>query len=139
MIILDTNVLSEMVRAKPAPPVHEWLSAQPPLKVFTASITQAEMLFGVAALPSSKRRTALAKVVEEIFAIDFLGRVLHFDGAAARAYAEIAAARRRAGRPIGLLDAQIAGIARSTGHRLATRNTADFEDCGVQLFNPWKL
>jgi len=105
--------------------------------VFITSITVAEILYGVEILPAGKRRERLNAETEAMFAQDFGGQILFFDEQAARAFAQIASARRKLGRPIAELDAQIAAIASVHGAALATRNTADFEDCGVQLVNPW--
>jgi predicted nucleic acid-binding protein len=138
MIILDTNVLSELLRQKPAPGLEGWVAAQPVASLFTTTITQAEMLFGVALLPRGRRRTGLAEAVAALFDVEFAGRLLFFDSSAARAFALVAAERRLAGRPIAQLDAQIAAIARSRGATLATRNTPDFQDCGISLVNPWQ-
>ncbi len=138
MIILDTNVVSELMRPTPSEPVVRWIGAQPADRLFTTTITQAEILFGVALLPQGRRRDALANMAVQMFAEDFSGRVLSFDEAAALAFAPIAAGRRRQGRPIGALDAQIASIAVSRGAELATRNIADFLDCGLAPINPWE-
>lgn len=137
MIILDTNVLSETMRSEPSPVVLRWLAAQPVMQLFTTTITEAEILFGLAILGEGRRRTALEQAARAMFAEDFAGRVLAFDSAAASDFAAIAAERRRAGCPISQADAQIAAIARSRGGRVATRNTADFEGCGIALINPW--
>jgi len=137
VIVLDTDVLSEMLRQRPAPAVVRWVAAHPASSLFTTTITQAEMLFGVALLPPSKRRTALAAAVAGMFDIDFSGRVLPFDGPAAHAFALMASKRRQAGRTIAQLDAQIAGIVHSRGATLATRNTPDFGGCGIQVVDPW--
>lgn len=98
----------------------------------------AEILFGVELLPRGKRHDKMLAQAQATFAEDFAGRILPFDEDAARAFAEIAASRRAQGRPITDLDAQIAAIARSRDATLATRNTADFEHCGVRLVNPWQ-
>lgn len=137
MIVLDTNVVSELMRASPTPAVQRWVAAQPATSLFTTAITQAEILHGVLLLPKGRRRAAIEAAAMSMFSEDFAARVLPFGGDAALAYAEIAAARRRMGRPISNLDAQIAAIARSTGAAVATRNTADFEDCEVELIDPW--
>ena len=137
MIVLDTNVLSELMREDAAPRVLEWAGSQPTASLFTNCITEAEIFLGLAMLPAGKRRRALEGAATGLFS-DFDGRVLSFDSEAARVYAEIAAARRRRGRPISTADAQIAAIARSRGGRLATRNTEDFEGCGVEVIDPWQ-
>jgi toxin FitB len=138
MIVLDTNVLSEAWRPTPSPAVLAWMRSQPAAALFTTTITEAELFYGIALLPDSKRRRSLEAVVALIFAEDLVGRVLPFDSAAAREYADIAATRRRAGRPISEADAQIAAIARSRGAALATRNLEDFAGCGLAVVSPWK-
>jgi hypothetical protein len=138
LIVLDTNVLSEMMRPASDPVVTEWLSARPATSLFTTTITQAEILYGLQLLTAANRRSRLATAAQEMFAIDFAGRVLSFDQAAAQAYAEIAVARRRAGRPIAQFDAQIAAIARSRDAAVATRNVPDFEVCGIGVIHPWQ-
>lgn len=137
MIVLDTNVLSEVLRVKPEPRVLEWLSDQPRASVFTTTITRGEILYGIRVLPAGKRRDGLWDAATKMFEIDFDGQVLTFDSAAADEFAEISAARRAAGRPIAQFDAQIAGITRSRGAQLATRNVSDFEKCGFDVMNPW--
>jgi len=138
MIVLDTNVISEPARPRPARQVLDWLAAQPAMQLFTTTICEAEILLGLAILPLGKRRSSLEDAVRRMFAEDFSGRVLAFDRAAAEAYAAIGAARRRLGRPIATLDAQIAAIAQAHGAALATRNVADFADCGIDVVDPWK-
>ena len=137
MIILDTNVLSEILRPVPEPRVMEWLSEQPRASVFTTTITRGEILYGIRVLPAGKRRDGLWNAAMQIFDVDLDGQVLGFDSAAADDYAEISAARRAAGRSIAQFDAQIAGIALSRGAQLATRNVRDFEACGFEVINPW--
>lgn len=138
MIVFDTNVLSESLRPKPVPQVVEWLRSQPRAALFTTTITEAEILFGVALLPDGKRRKELHSAVTDIFAHELAGHILPFDSAAAREFAQLAAKRRHSGKPIAHADAQIAAIVRSRGAILATRNTADFEDCEIELINPWE-
>ncbi|HKY38694.1 MAG TPA: type II toxin-antitoxin system VapC family toxin [Polyangiaceae bacterium] len=138
MIVVDTNVLSELMRPKPAPSVVEWVGEQAATSLYTTTITQAEVLYGILLLPAGKRRTELLGAAEAMFREDFGARVLPFGTEAAALYARIAADRRRAGRPISHFDAQISAIARACGARVATRNVADFENCGVQLLNPWE-
>ena len=137
MIVLDTNVLSEVLRVKPEPRVLEWLSDQPRASVFTTTITRGEILYGIRVLPAGKRRDGLWDAATKMFEVDFDGQVLTFDSVAADEFAEISAARRAAGRPIAQFDAQIAGITRSRGAQLATRNVSDFEKCGFDVINPW--
>lgn len=137
MIILDTNVLSELMRAKPVSSVVEWLDDQPARNVYLTSITRAEILFGIELLPKGKRREAIARVAEAMFEQDFDGRILPFGSHAAAAYASIAAERQRAGRPVATFDAQIAAIARVSGAVLATRNVRDFDGYGVDVMNPF--
>lgn len=136
--LLDTNVLSELLRAEPAPAVLSWFSAQPPDSLFVSAVTQAEMLLGARLLPSGRRRMALETALGGLFGEDFAGRVLPFDVAAAPVFADVVGTRRAAGRPISQFDAQIAAIARCDRLALATRNTADFDGCGVQLVDPWR-
>lgn len=137
MIVLDTNIVSELLGPRPDPGVVEWVEALPLTSVFTTAVTQSEILYGIAILPPGQRRTSLEEAVRGIFDEDMAGRVLPFDGTAAEHYAAIAAARRAAGQPISQLDAQIAAISRSRGGRLATRNLRDFVDCGLELVDPW--
>lgn len=137
MIVLDTNVLSELLRSEPERRVIEWIETQPDTSLFTTTVTQGEILLGIAVLPSGRRRSALSSAARAIFEEDLATRVLPFDGDAAVAFAEIGAARRATGRPISQLDAMIAAIAQSRDAVLATRNTRDFEHCGVDLIDPW--
>ena len=137
MIVLDTNVLSEAVRPAPARRVLDWLAAQPPSSLFTTTVTEAEFLYGLALLPAGKRRTSLEEAARRMFEQDFAQRVLPFDRAAASAFATIAATRRKKGQPISEFDAQIAAIARTHGAAVATRNVGDFQDCGIEIVDPW--
>jgi len=139
MIVLDTNVVSELLRPAPSSQVEAWLSAQDGAQVYFTAVGEAELRHGVAVLPAGRRRTALTKAIEGILDEDFRGRILTFDSAAAKAYAAIAAERRAAGRPISQFDCQIAAIARANAAAVATRNTTDFEACGIQLIDPWTL
>jgi len=138
MIILDTNVLSESVRPHPNTDVLRWLASKPASSIFTTAITQAEILFGLETMPQGKRRSELVTATLAILEIEFAGRILPFDSDAAHAFAQISASRRSKGRPMSEFDAQIAAIARSLGATLATRNTADFAHCGIELINPWE-
>ena len=126
------------MKASPSPRVTEWWSQQQSAELFTTTVTMAEILYGIEILPKGKRRDSLLLEAEAVFMQDLAGRILPFDEEAARAFAEIAAQRRAEGRPVTELDAHIAAIARSRRAILATRNTADFEGCGLRLANPWQ-
>ena len=138
MIILDTNVISELMRGTPAPAVVRWVNAKPAVNLYLTSITQAEILHGIQLLARGKRRDAIDAAATAMFEQDFAGRILPFGSDAAIAYAEIAATRRRAGRPISGFDAQIAAIARVHDADLVTRNVDDFAHCGIDVIDPWR-
>ncbi|MGO9264460.1 MAG: type II toxin-antitoxin system VapC family toxin [Candidatus Binataceae bacterium] len=138
MIVLDTNVLSETLRPVPADSVRRWMRAQPSTNLFTTTICEAEIFYGLALLPGGHRRTELERAVTAIFEEDFAERILPFDSAAARVFAGIAAHRRGLGRPMSAFDAQIAAIAHSCGAAIATRNVEDFADCGIRVISPWE-
>ena len=139
MLILDTNVISETMLPTPSPRVLSWwLEQSKSRELHITTVTVAEILFGIEILPRGKRHAKLLAEAEAMFREDFAGRILPFDEDAARAFAQGAAGRRGKGRPMAEFDAQIAAIARSRSAALATRNTADFEDCGVRLVNPWQ-
>ncbi|MXZ63393.1 MAG: type II toxin-antitoxin system VapC family toxin [Chloroflexi bacterium] len=137
MIVLDTNVASELTRPGPDLAVLEWLSAQEPSDVFLSAVSEAELRYGLAIMPEGRRRNELTAAVEECIEDEFAGRLLPFDSFAAEAYATIAAARRAAGRPIAPFDCQIAAIARSRGASVATRDSGGFEGTGVDIIDPW--
>ena len=137
MIIIDTNILSELLKREPDQNVKSWMSLQPMLSVFTTTVTQAEILYGVAFLPDGKRKNKLKTAVQTLFSERFKSRILPFDIEAAVEYAEIASSRRASGIPISQFDAQIAAITRTRGARLVTRNSDDFRDCGIEVINPW--
>src|SRR5271165_1645813 len=139
MFVLDTNVLSEALRALPEPAVLDWLAHQPRASLFTTTVTRGEILYGFRLLSDGRRRRGLWDAAIKIFSDDFAGQVLSFDNDAADMYAEIAASRRIAGKPISQFDAMIVAMARSRGASLATRNVMDFEDCGVDVINPWTV
>jgi predicted nucleic acid-binding protein len=139
VIVLDTNVISELTRRAPEPRVISWLDSLPVAEIATTAITAAELLYGVARLPSGHRKTELTAAVHGLLTDDFQDRVLSFDDRAAPQYADIVVGRERLGRPIGTADAQIAAICRTLDASLATRNTSDFEETGIELINPWKL
>ena len=138
MIILDTNVVSELLRPAPEKRVVDWLGSLDGSGVYLTTITEAELRLGVAILPAGKRRDGLAEMIDQIIREDFADRILPFDSPAAIAFAAIAASRRASGRPIANADCQIAAIAQAAGAKVATRNTPDFADCGIKLINPWK-
>jgi len=136
MILLDTNVVSELMRKEPSPDVVAWVRAQRPRDLATTAVTVAEIRFGLARLPRGKRRSRLQGLADDVFS-RFAYQVLPFDVAAARPYASLVADRERRGRPINGFDAQIAAIALSRNATLATRNTKDFEGVGVSLIDPF--
>lgn len=138
MILLDTNVLSEVMRKDPSVIVLRWLDTQPVEQIWVSAISRAEIFLGVRLLPEGKRRDALHAAALGMFAEDFHNVCLAFDAMAADTYAEIVAERRSQGRPISVEDAQIAAIACARGLAIATRNTSDFEGInGLDLINPW--
>jgi len=137
MIILDTNVLSELMRSEPSRRVLAWVAKQPASELFTTSVTEAEIFYGIELLTKGKRREGLLAAAEAMFAEDLAGRVFGFESDAARDFSTIAANRRALGRPISHADAQIAAIAQVRGAKLATRNVADFEECGLDVVDPW--
>ena len=137
MILLDTNVISELIRPEPEPMVEAWLARQVPDSMFLSVVSEAELLYGVAILPAGRRRDRLTTEIEGLLYQDFAGHILPFDSESARAYAVIAAGRRAAGLPVHQADCQIAAIARSRGATIATRNVEDFNNCGIDVINPW--
>jgi toxin FitB len=137
MIILDTNVVSELMRAKPAPAVLAWLQQSSGAGLYTTAVTVAEIRYGIARLPEGQRRESLHQAANEIFAA-FPRQVLPFDLAAAGTYADVVAGRERLGHPIDGFDAQIAAICRAQAATLATRNTKDFIDTGIEVIDPWQ-
>lgn len=139
MIVLDTNVLSELMRARPNQAVLGWMDSLDPESVATTSITAAELLHGVARLPAGRRQKRLGDAVRGLLEEDLAERVEPFDLSAAFLYAALVGDRERTGRPIGVADAQIAAICRKLGATLATRNTSDFEGAGIDLIDPWQV
>jgi hypothetical protein len=137
MILLDTNVVSEMMRPVADPSVLRWLSMCSAEDLYCNAVVVAEIFYGVELLPDGKRKRDLLAGAERLFKVVLGGRILPFDEQAARQFSKIATARRSCGRPMTELDAQIAAIAQVHDASLATRNTPDFEGCGVQLINPW--
>ena len=137
MIVLDTNVISELMRPDPYPAVLAWVAAQPRATLYTTRINQAEILYGIAAMPEGRRRVSLAAAADAMFAEDLADRILPFDGAAPAHYADLVTARRRAGNPIEAFDALIAATALAAGAAVATRDKSGFEGCGLTLIDPW--
>jgi hypothetical protein len=137
MTIFDTNVMSETVRQSPSHTVLSWIHSLDPANTFITSVTEAELLYGIEKMPLGRQRVGTSAAVERMLA-RFGGRILPFDESAAPEYAKIVAARERLGRPIQPLDAAIAAIVRSRAATLATRDTADFADCGIRVVNPWE-
>jgi predicted nucleic acid-binding protein len=138
MIVLDTNVVSEAMKIDPHPAVRNWLNEQSAETLFLSSVTLAELLFGVSALPGGKRQDRLLKALDSLMAL-FGDRVLPFDTNAARHYAKLAVKARGAGRGFPTPDGYIAAIAASRGLIVASRDTAPFEAAGVAVINPWKM
>lgn len=135
MIVLDTNVLSEILRRRPEAAAKDWLQTQPSTSLFITTICEAEIFYGLALMRVGHRRAALELAITAIFDEDFSHRVLPFDSAAARSFAKM---RRRSGHPIRDFDARIAAIAHSRGAAVATRNVKDFSNCGIKVINPWE-
>ncbi|MBD9485180.1 type II toxin-antitoxin system VapC family toxin [Pseudomonas sp. PDM14] len=138
MILLDTNVLSELMRAKPDPQVLSWVDAQPSSEFVICSITVAEILYGIARLPEGKRKASLLEMAAAMFEQDFAGAIMSFDEQAAGHYAAMAADSESKGRAVDMADMQIAAIGRLHGAVIATRNTRHFESLDVSLVNPWE-
>lgn len=140
MILLDTNVLSELMRPAPEPRVVRWLDSCSGEDIWVSAVTVAEILLGIRLLPHGKRRDGLAALAQRMFEEDFSGRCLPFDAGAAVAYAGIVAERSRLGSPISVEDAQIAAIAHTGGLELATRNVKDFSGiAGLTVIDPWSV
>lgn len=137
MIVLDTNVISEIMRPNPEPKVLAWLDAQAPTDLWLNSMVAAELLFGVARLPEGVRKQKLVLAASDMLEQDFVGHILDFDLAAASVYAVMLAERERNGQMMAMADAQIAAICLRHDAALATRNTKHFEGLGLTLINPW--
>ena len=137
MILLDTNVLSELMRAKPDHQVLAWVDAQPANQLVICSITVAEILYGIARMPDGKRKQGLLGIASAMFDEDFAGNILPFDSDAAVYYAEIAAESEARGRVVDMADTQIAAIGRLHDAVIATRNVRHFESLGVSQVDPW--
>ncbi|MCY4597333.1 MAG: type II toxin-antitoxin system VapC family toxin [Bryobacterales bacterium] len=137
MFAIDTNVASELMRPEPTPAVAAWIAERDAQQMYLTAVSEAELRYGVAIMPVGKRRSAMEAAMTRWLDEGFGERILPFDSAAARAYAEIAADRRQAGRPIGEADCQIAAICRSRSAVLVTRNLRDFQSTGVEIIDPW--
>ena len=139
MMLLDTNILSEMMKADPEPSLVKFLDQQPEPALFISAITKAEIELGIALLPDGKKKRALDATAKAIFEL-FTGHCLAFGELAATRYADIVSSRTQLGRPISVEDAQIAAIAVTHDLKLVTRNTRDFEKiANLQMINPWEL
>jgi toxin FitB len=136
MIVLDTNVVSELMRPTPSERAREWVRAQPAMELYTSAVTVAEVFYGIERLPPGRRQDELRSTATEVFGT-FADQVLAFDPAAAMQYALVVSHRERLGMPIEGFDAQIAAICRVRGAALATRNFSDFRETGIDVINPW--
>ena len=137
MILLDTNVISEVMRPRPDLAVVAWFQSRPRKEFWTSTVVVAELLSGIDLMPAGRKQRELRDAVEGMLREDFRGQILSFDLAGARCFGQILSVRRRLGRPINGPDALIAATALATGATLATRNTRDFADCEIALVNPW--
>jgi predicted nucleic acid-binding protein len=137
MIVLDTNVLSEAMKPSPDPALARWMMREHGRGLFTTAVSEAEIIYGIAILPGGRRKRDLEAAAQGVLAL-FAGRILPFDSLAAREFAAIVIDRRRLGRPINDFDAQIAAITRARSMSLATRDTRDFAETGVQIIDPWQ-
>jgi toxin FitB len=137
MIVLDTNVLSEAMKPEPHPSVRAWLNNQAADSLYLSSVTLAETLFGIGAMPSGRRKNRLTRALDGLLQL-FAGRILAFDTEAARHYAGLAVQAREAGKGFPLPDGYIAAVAASRGFTVATRDTGPFEAVGLKIINPWK-
>ena len=136
MFVLDANVVSELMRPAPEPPIASWITAHAASSLYLTAISEAVLRCGLAVMPSGKRRDGLVAGLERMLRTGFANRTLPFDSPAARAYAEVAAARRAAGRSISQPDGRIAATARSRGAAIATRSVRDFNGTGVEVIDP---
>jgi predicted nucleic acid-binding protein len=136
MIVIDTNIVSEAMKPEPHPAVRAWLNNQAAETLYLSSVTLAELLFGIGALPAGKRKDMLAQALDGLMGL-FRDRVLPFDTDAARRYAELAVTARAAGRGFPTPDGYIAAIAASRGFIVASRDTAPYEAAGISIINPW--
>ena len=138
MILIDTNVVSAVMAPTPEPPVVDWLNRQDTVTLYLSTITIAEIGYGLRGLPDGKRRRLLAERFEHFVARGFEQRILSFDERAAREFPVVMGHRKGIGRPLSVLDGQIASVARANHLAVATRNVRDFEECGLELINPFE-
>ena len=138
MLVVDTPILSELMRPDPTLRVLDWFNAIPASEMYVTTITEAEIRIGLAYLPDSARRRRMLESIERLFDRFFAGRILTFDRPATRILAEFAAIRRSIGRPLPFADGQIAAIARTHDMIVATRNVKDFDGLQLQIVNPWE-
>ena len=142
MYVLDTNIISELIRPRPNEGVIQWVGNQSLSNLYTTAVTKAEIYYGLHILPKGKRRTDLEQALHQIFRAGLQHRILEFNSTSAMVFAMIASNRRKSGIPISNADAQIAAICSQHGFQLVTRNASDFADCGIEVINPfvdWKL
>ncbi|MCP4995625.1 MAG: type II toxin-antitoxin system VapC family toxin [Gammaproteobacteria bacterium] len=137
MILLDTNVVSEVMRIAPSETVVEWLNNQKSSSLYISTVTIGEIEYGLRILPVGKHRLQLKERFEQFVSLAFALRILAYDEAAARTYGEVMGHRKEIGRPISVPHGQIAAIAKAHGNKIATRDISDFEDCGVELIDPF--
>jgi toxin FitB len=137
MYVLDTNIISELIRPRPNDGVVQWIGNQSLSYLYTTAVTKAEIYYGVHILPEGKRRTALERALNQIFNTGLQNRILEFNSNSAMAFAMIASNRKKAGIPISNADAQIAAICSQHGYQLVTRNVSDFVVCGIEVINPF--
>jgi predicted nucleic acid-binding protein len=137
VIIVDTNVVAEVMRASPAPAVVAWFNAQGSASLFLTAITVGEIRYGLRIMPKGHRRQTIEKGFDQIIATAFAGRILAFDESAAAHYGEVMGRRKEIGRPFSVPDGQIAALASLHSFAVATRNIRDFLDCGIELVNPF--
>ena len=137
MIILDTNVVSEIMRVSPEPAVSRWISSQKQKDVYLTTVTVAELGYGVSRLEKGRKQRELQKTLDEVLEVDYLDRILPFDETAAREYAHLAAEREAVGLSVKDFDCLILAIASVHGATVATRNVKHFAGSGVRIINPW--
>jgi len=139
VILLDTNIVSEVMKVAPSETVLDWLNREESSSLYVSAVTIGEIAYGLHILPDGKRRLRLNEKFEQFIALAFAQRILDYDEPAARIYGEIMGSRKELGRPMSAPDGQIAAIARSNHLTIATRNIPDFEECGVDLLSPFDV